>query len=200
MDAKEAGVITNALVGAVVHGTGTAAAIGRPVAGKTGTTENFGDAWFVGFVPQMATAVWVGHPEGNIPLTGVHGIDVSGGTFPAQIFSRMMRGALAAAPVKALFVASPDELTLRPFNQVFGSSPTINAPAGNGFPTATAPSTPATSGPGASRQPATTTTEGLPTSSEPPSTQPSPSTTATTSPSPTTTTSSRPPPNTTTTR
>jgi len=198
MDPKEAGVVTNALTGVVDHGTGTAAAMGRPMAGKTGTTENFGDAWFVGFVPQLATAVWVGHPEGNVPLTGVHGIDVAGGTYPAQIFSRMMRRAMANRPAEALFVLSPNELSLRPFSQVFASSPTVSFPVGNTFSTQTPPSTSTPAGPGGA--PRTTTTEASPPSSEPPSSQPaSPTTTTTPAPS-TTTPTTRPPPNTTTTR
>jgi penicillin-binding protein 1A len=200
MDPKEAGVITNALMGVVDHGTGTAAAMGRQMAGKTGTTENFGDAWFVGFVPQLATAVWVGHPEGNVPLTGVHGIDVAGGTFPAQIFSRMMRKAMATTPAAPLFVVSPNELSLRPFSQVFASSPTVNLPVGNNLSTPTSPLTSTTAGPGGAHQAGPTTTEASPPSSEPPSTQPaSPSTTTTPAPS-TTTATTRPPPNTTTTR
>ena len=60
--------LTYALQGVVQHGTGTAAALGsRPVAGKTGTAENFQDAWFCGYVPQLATCVWVGYPRRRDP-------------------------------------------------------------------------------------------------------------------------------------
>jgi penicillin-binding protein 1A len=83
------------------------------VAGKTGTTENYGNAWFIGYVPQLATAVWVGHPEGDVPMTAVHGISVTGGSFPARIFGRYMREALADVPVQDLYRASPDDLGLR---------------------------------------------------------------------------------------
>jgi len=76
---KEAGVLNASLQGVVNDGTGTAAWIGRPMAGKTGTTENYADAWFIGYVPQLATAVWVGHPDSLVPMTDVHGIAVSGG-------------------------------------------------------------------------------------------------------------------------
>jgi penicillin-binding protein 1A len=195
VDQKEAGVLTQALLGVVDHGTGTAAAIGRPMAGKTGTTENFGDAWFVGFVPQLATAVWVGHPEGNVPMTGVHGIDVAGGTFPAQIFSRMMRKAVGGAHVEPLYTVSPDELSLRPFRVVFADQGTLPVPNLTLPPGLTTTTT--------SRLPATTTTsaDGSPPPSEPPSTQPVPSSTTPTSrPPPTTTATTRPPPSTTTTR
>src|SRR5205823_2695582 len=113
---KEAGVLNASLEGVVNNGTGTSAAIGRTVAGKTGTTENYADAWFIGYVPQLATAVWVGHPDALVPMTDVHGIAVSGGTFPARIFRGYMRTALADLPVQDLYMASPDELSLHMLN------------------------------------------------------------------------------------
>ena len=81
-------LMTQLLQGVITSGTGTAAALpDRPVAGKTGTTENYGDAWFVGYTPQLVTAVWVGYPNGLRPmLTEYHGRPVVGGTFPAQIW------------------------------------------------------------------------------------------------------------------
>ena len=84
--------LTGALQGVVQHGTGTAAALGsRPVAGKTGTAENFQDAWFCGYVPQLATCVWVGYPKGEIPLLNVEGVgEVFGGTLPAEIWHNFM--------------------------------------------------------------------------------------------------------------
>ena len=111
---KEAGVLNAVLQRVVREGTGTAADIGRPVAGKTGTTENNGNAWFIGYVPQLSTAVWVGRPEGDVPMTNVHGIAVTGGSYPARIFNRYMRAALADVPAQDLYTASPDELSLRP--------------------------------------------------------------------------------------
>jgi penicillin-binding protein 1A len=70
----------------VQEGTGTRARIGRPAAGKTGTTDHHTDAWFVGFTPRLATAVWVGYPKKTLSMLNVHGIRVAGGTFPAQIW------------------------------------------------------------------------------------------------------------------
>ena len=72
-------------------GTGRRAALpDRPVAGKTGTTENYGDAWFVGYTPQLVTAVWVGYPNKLGPMpTEFHGDPVAGGTFPAMIWRRV---------------------------------------------------------------------------------------------------------------
>jgi membrane peptidoglycan carboxypeptidase len=110
---KEAGVVNAALKRVVEGGTGTAAGIGRPVAGKTGTSENYGNAWFVGYTPQLSTAVWVGRPEGDTPMRGVRGINVTGGSFPARIFSRYMRAALAGVPATDLYTASIDELNLK---------------------------------------------------------------------------------------
>jgi penicillin-binding protein 1A len=91
-----------ALQGVVQHGTGTAAALGaRPVAGKTGTAENFQDAWFCGYVPQLATCVWVGYPKGEIPLLDVEGVgEVAGGTLPAEIWRDFMEPAVSNLPVK----------------------------------------------------------------------------------------------------
>jgi membrane peptidoglycan carboxypeptidase len=88
----------------VTQGTGRRAALpDRPAAGKTGTTENYGDAWFVGYTPQLAVAVWVGYPKGLRPmLTEYHGDPVAGGTFPAEIWKTFMRAALdskQAAPM-----------------------------------------------------------------------------------------------------
>ena len=94
----EAAVVTKILEENVQYGTGTRAAFGRPAAGKTGTTTDNADAWFVGYVPQLDTAVWVGYPGGEIPMQNVHGIAVSGGSFPAEIWKLYMEQALAKVP------------------------------------------------------------------------------------------------------
>src|SRR5438445_7353472 len=96
MSGTDAAVLTQQLEGLVTGGTGTAAALPkRQVAGKTGTTENYGDAWFVGYTPQLVTAVWVGYPQGLRPmLSEFHGRPVAGGTFPAQIWKSFMQPAL----------------------------------------------------------------------------------------------------------
>jgi penicillin-binding protein 1A len=101
LTANVAAQVTGALQGVVTSGTGTAAALSRPVAGKTGTAENFQDAWFCGYVPQLATCVWVGYPKGEIPLLNVEGVgEVFGGTLPAEIWHNYMSGAVANLPVK----------------------------------------------------------------------------------------------------
>jgi membrane peptidoglycan carboxypeptidase len=81
-------------------GTGFRAAIGRPLAGKTGTTSSYADAWFTGFTPQLATSVWVGDPAQQTPMTNrFNGGPVYGGTFPALVFHDYMATALAGRPV-----------------------------------------------------------------------------------------------------
>jgi penicillin-binding protein 1A len=96
-----ADLVTYALEGVVSHGTGTAAYFGRPAAGKTGTAENFVDAWFCGYVPQLAACVWVGYPKAEIPLLGVEGWSaVFGGSLPAMIWNRFMSEAVKKLPVR----------------------------------------------------------------------------------------------------
>ena len=90
-----------AMKGVITHGTGTAAAIGRPVAGKTGTTSDFKDAWFVGFTPQRATATWVGYENPALPMrTAFNGAPVFGGTYPAIMFSTFMKASLQGVPAE----------------------------------------------------------------------------------------------------
>jgi penicillin-binding protein 1A len=165
ISATEAGILTAALERVVREGTGRAAAIGRPVAGKTGTTEDYGNAWFIGYVPQLATAVWVGYPEGDVPMRHVHGIAVTGGSFPARIFSAYMRQALAGTPVEALSTASPDVLSFRSLTPTTHAArqPRVEAPASSSIPI-TAPTTTTSRPPTATTtSPATSTTTTAPT-------------------------------------
>jgi penicillin-binding protein 1A len=75
-------------------GTGGRARTGCPVGGKTGTTDENSDAWFVGFSPRLATSTWVGFPKGRIPMGPIfNGANVDGGTFPAQIWGQYMKAA-----------------------------------------------------------------------------------------------------------
>jgi len=78
--------------GVITRGTGRAANIRRPVAGKTGTSDDHRNAWFIGFTPYMATAVWVGNDD-NSPMK-----KVVGGTVPARIWASFMRDAVASTP------------------------------------------------------------------------------------------------------
>ena len=107
-------LLTQLLQGVVTSGTGTAAALpDRPAAGKTGTTENYGDAWFVGYTPQLVTAVWVGYPNKLVPMrTEFHGHPVVGGTYPALIWKSFMESALAAMHAQPETFTPPPPLSV----------------------------------------------------------------------------------------
>ncbi|MBW3646068.1 MAG: hypothetical protein KY441_11265, partial [Actinobacteria bacterium] len=95
LEPEEADVVNFVLEGVVESGTGTRANVGRPVAGKTGTTQNNGDAWFIGYTPGLSAAVWMGYPEGQArKMSSVHGVEVTGGSFPADIFRKFLSDAL----------------------------------------------------------------------------------------------------------
>ncbi|HWW52757.1 MAG TPA: transglycosylase domain-containing protein [Acidimicrobiales bacterium] len=172
-ETNQVGVLTATLERVVTEGTATAAAIGRPVAGKTGTTSNYTDAWFVGFVPQLATAVWVGDPAGNTPMTHVHGVAVSGGSYPATMFADMMKAALDGTPVQPLFTATPDSLSLHPLQS---TAPVASTPTSSTSSSSTSSTTPGST--------TTSTTEAATTTTptSPPTTVPTASTTTPTTP------------------
>jgi len=93
-----ASTVTSILRDVITRGTGTRANIGRPAAGKTGTAQNYRDAWFFGYTPDLATAVWVGHPQGQVAMLSIHGMRVTGGSFPAMIWGQFMKEALVKTP------------------------------------------------------------------------------------------------------
>ncbi|MDQ6747924.1 MAG: penicillin-binding protein [Candidatus Dormibacteraeota bacterium] len=84
----EAATATNVLKGVITGGTGIAANYGCPAAGKTGTSELLANAWFVGYTPRMTTAVWVGYPQGNVPIPNGFG-----GALAAPIWHDYMHAA-----------------------------------------------------------------------------------------------------------
>jgi penicillin-binding protein 1A len=96
VDSNNTAIVNSILQRVVTEGTGVRAALDdRPVAGKTGTTENYGDAWFVGYTPQLAVAVWIGYPDKLKPMeTEFEGDPVAGGTFPALIWKTFAEKAL----------------------------------------------------------------------------------------------------------
>ena len=104
---------TEILVKNIQGGTGGKAEIGCPAGGKTGTTDSFNDAWFVGFTPRLATATWVGYPDAQVEMqTEYHGGSVAGGTFPAEIWGDYMKAVKGKfcgdfPPPKTPFQSSP---------------------------------------------------------------------------------------------
>ena len=131
-DQRAVDVLNQTLTHVVEGGTATAAAIGRPVAGKTGTTQDNVDAWFAGHVPQLATVVWMGYPARprpgggglEVPQMGfcapdefckpVHGIEVTGGSFPAEIWAAYMARATQDLPIEPFPVAVDTGSVLNP--------------------------------------------------------------------------------------
>jgi penicillin-binding protein 1A len=92
--------VTKILEQNIQYGTGTRANFGRPAAGKTGTTDDHADAWFCGYLPNLEATVWVGYPQGEIPMENVHGISVAGGSFPAEIWRLFMERATRYSPAQ----------------------------------------------------------------------------------------------------
>jgi penicillin-binding protein 1A len=87
----------------MTSGTGVGAYFTPESAGKTGTTDDYADAWFCGFTPALEGTVWIGFPAGEIPMRSVHGISVSGPTFPATIWKLFMERAVDYAPYPTEF-------------------------------------------------------------------------------------------------
>ena len=105
LDGEVAWQVTTALETVVTHGTGGRADLRRPTAGKTGTTQDTADAWFTGYTPDFAAAVWVGFHEGRIPMEPPRTrIRVEGGTWPAEIFAKTALRALENTPATPFLI------------------------------------------------------------------------------------------------
>jgi penicillin-binding protein 1A len=116
--------MTDLLQSAVLSGTGTAAQIGRPVAGKTGTTQSNRDGWFIGFSSGLTTGVWMGRDDAK-PIRGLWG-----GTAPAHAFHDFMVVATANRPVEQFETQVPmPDWQLTPEEQIYGDE----APDANGM-------------------------------------------------------------------
>ena len=167
VDRSVADTINSALRGVVESGTGTAAQIGRPAAGKTGTTNDYTDARFVGYTPDLVASVWMGYKDERHKLLNVHGIPrVSGGSLPAVMWRDFMSRALFGA--KPTPFAEPDLSTAK--GQALNATTSTAAPQTTAAPATTVPRTtypPSTTTPGP-----TSSTVQLPTSTVPKSTRP----------------------------
>ena len=119
MNAANAAALTGLMVEAVTSGTGKAARLDeRPSAGKTGTTQDFHDAWFVGFTADLVCGVWIGN-DGNAPMR-----HATGGTLPARMFKSFMEAAETDMPVRPL-----KSLTLVPFAAPVAATPVASETA-----------------------------------------------------------------------
>jgi penicillin-binding protein 1A len=102
--------------------------IGRPSAGKTGTSEEFADAWYVGYTPLLSTAVWVGYSEGRKPMLDVHGYPVvNGETLPMDIWSRYMSEATSGEPI--FDFPRPDRREFVLLNRGYAANPASYSPS-----------------------------------------------------------------------
>ncbi|MEZ5648151.1 MAG: hypothetical protein R3E60_04275 [Alphaproteobacteria bacterium] len=106
------------MVGVITSGTGKAAALDRPAAGKTGTSQDFRDAWFAGYTADLATVVWMGNDD-NKPMRRV-----TGGGLPAQLWHKFMMAAHAGLPPRSLSVPPDDAVVAE-----VAPSPSILHPA-----------------------------------------------------------------------
>ena len=110
----EAAVVTEALRAVIERGTASYyhdldAEIGRPAAGKTGTSNEFIDAWFIGYIPQLSTSVWVGYPNERRSMVNINGLEeINGENYPLDIWSLYMQSAVQKYPVQQFDVPSPD--------------------------------------------------------------------------------------------
>ena len=184
IDADVAADVTDAMTYVMTQGSGTTTGdIGRPSAGKTGTSENNVSAWFDGFVPQLAAGVVMYKGDGTVPMQDVDGLDqVTGGTFPAQVWGEFMRLAMEGEEV----VPFPPRVGV-------GDVLSTNEAPEEVEVVTEEPEENTTEEPEeTTREEPTETTSPEPTSPEPEPTSPEPSPTETTAPAPTTPTAPEP--------
>jgi penicillin-binding protein 1A len=191
---------TSMLETVIQYGTGRAAAIGQFAAGKTGTTTNYGDAWFVGWDSKFTVAVWVGYPNKLIPMTtNFNNSPVLGGTFPALIWHDFMTSALQIEQERSEHSSSKKGTASPPSEVSTVTAPAVGTPKSSNAPSSknAAPATPNTGRGGAATPGASTHEAGGEAHSPehaatPGSPEPAPATPATPSPAPTPPASSTP--------
>ena len=173
-----ASTVTQVLEQNMLYGTGRGAHIANHTdAGKTGTTDNYADAWFSGYTPRLEATVWIGFPSGEIPMLDVHGIAVSGPTFPAEIWHTYMDTAIGSRP-DVPFPPAKTEPVWTSWRGLYEYSGSYGLSTGTTATTATGATTTAhatTSAPPATTAPATTAAAPPPTTTAAP---PPPATTA----------------------
>jgi penicillin-binding protein 1A len=105
--------VTDALEQNVIAGTGRRARLesGQPSAGKTGTSQDFTDAWYVGFTPHLSTSVWMGHPEEKVAMTDIQGRDGTGGWIPARVWAAYMTRVLQDQEILSFDQPPPPQRT-----------------------------------------------------------------------------------------
>ena len=115
--------VTDVLKGVITEGTGTRAEIGRPAAGKTGTAQEWRDAWFIGYTPTLSAAVWMGNKAKPTPMLNINGnAHVAGGTIPAATWKLFMDEAMKDVPVTDFPVPLPLESTSTTASTLFPPS------------------------------------------------------------------------------
>ena len=148
--------VTRILQQNIFSGTGTKADIDRPAAGKTGTAQEWYDAWFCGYTPYLSTAVWMGHPEAQIAMENVHGIRVTGGSFPAIMWQKFMYEADRDYPEEE-FAEPAIMATYDPFFvSTYAVPPTSSTTSSTSTTSTTVPTTDTTEWPGTTEPPTTT--------------------------------------------
>jgi penicillin-binding protein 1A len=184
-----AATVTRVLEQNMLYGTGRSAHVyNHTDAGKTGTTDNYADAWFSGYTPRLEATVWIGFPSGEIPMLSVHGIAVSGPTFPAQIWHSYMDTAIGKRPDVPFPPATTQPVWTfwhgqYEYSGAYGTTSTTDTTTTSGVTTATKPVTvastqapPTTTAPPVTTvaPPPATTTAPVPPPTEPPPTLPTP--------------------------
>jgi len=173
LDEGVATTVGTILQGVVKNGTAQRAQLGVvPVAGKTGTTENYGDAWFVGWTPEYTVAVWVGYPNRFQPMkTEFQGDPVAGGTFPAGIWKTFMESVLKIDPPPEL--ENDDEETVPGATPAPGVAATVAPAPTPATPQETAPETDGgETAPAQPEEPAPEKPSDIPPAEQPPTTPP----------------------------
>lgn len=189
LDELTAQIVTWVLSQVIADGTGSDAAISQPAAGKTGTTEEYRDAWFVGYTCSLTTAVWVGYDEANPDgtprlMTNVHGSPVTGGSLPADIWRAYME--VATQRFDRCEIVQPYTLGATILHPELGTTTTTEPE------TTTTTEDPDATTTTTEDPDATTTTEAPPTTEPPPTTAAPPTTEPPTTP-PTTVSTTAPP-------